>query len=193
MSGSSAGPTRPAGALDVRLRLARGPFVLDAAFRAVPGRTLALAGPNGAGKTTIVESVAGLVEPDDGVIRLGDRVLDDTAGGVHVPPESRRVGVVFQDDLLFPHLSVLDNVAFGPRSAGASRRESRERAVAWLDRFAIGELAARRRTLNVRLLDELMRSGVTVVGASSTSVFHSAQSAHCPCQRDDTDPHCWQT
>jgi molybdate transport system ATP-binding protein len=97
-----------------------------------------LLGPNGAGKSTAIASVAGTIPLDSGFVHLGDRDL--TA----LPPERRRIGVVFQDYLLFPHLSVLANVAFGPRALGNSRVESEERAKDWLDRLGIAALATRR-------------------------------------------------
>src|SRR5206468_507967 len=79
-----------------------------------------------------------------GRVVLGDRVLDDPAAGVHVPPERRSVGVVFQEYLLFPHLSALDNVAFGLRCRSAPRAAARARARAWLDRVHVGERATAR-------------------------------------------------
>jgi molybdate transport system ATP-binding protein len=102
-------------------------------------------GPNGAGKSTALHVIAGLLRPDEGVVRLGDRVLTDTAAGVHVATHHRRVGLLLQDPLLFPHMSVAANVAFGPhsrragfRSAGADKRAT---ALRWLrevdaERFA---------------------------------------------------------
>jgi molybdate transport system ATP-binding protein len=120
----------------------RGAFRLALDLDVQPGRTLALLGPNGAGKSTAIGALAGIVPIDGGSIRVGDRVLDDDE--VHVEVEQRRVGVVFQEYLLFPHLSVLDNVAFGLRAAGVARREARERAMGWLERLSIGGLAARR-------------------------------------------------
>lgn len=101
------------------------------------GKTLALLGPNGAGKSTTLHALAGLVEYE-GSIRLGDRQLDG------LDPERRRVGYVFQDYLLFPHLTVLENVAFGPRAQGRGRVASRAAAQGWLERLDIAELAARR-------------------------------------------------
>ena len=92
------------------------------------GERVALLGPNGAGKTTLLRAVAGLEPLQRGQIELDGRVLDDGAGRL-VPPERRGVGLVFQDYRLFPHLSVLDNVAFGARSAGLGRRASRSVAV----------------------------------------------------------------
>ena len=86
-----------------------------------PGTVVALLGPSGCGKTTLLRSIAGLERPDDGTISVGGRTL--AAGGVHVPPEKRRVGMVFQDWALFPHLSVAGNVGFGlPKAERGSRR-----------------------------------------------------------------------
>jgi molybdate transport system ATP-binding protein len=107
-----------------------------------PGRVVGLIGPNGAGKSTALRALAGLIAVSDGQISLGDQ---QWAGpGVHVPTHRRRVGFVFQDHLLFPHLSVLDNVAFGPTARGVRRREARAAAQEWLDRLSIGDLASRR-------------------------------------------------
>lgn len=132
------------GVLDVELAVRRGDSVIRAAFRAAAGRPLAVVGPNGAGKSSLVSALAGVTPADQGRIRLGARTLLDTAAGVVVPAEGRRIGVVFQDLLLFPHLDVRDNVAFGARAAGSTRPEAREAAQAWLERFGIGELARRR-------------------------------------------------
>ena len=116
----------------------RGAFALELEIAVEPGRVLALLGPNGAGKSTALGVLAGTVEADTGSISLGGRVLDE------VPTEARRIGVVFQDYLLFPHLSVLENVGFGPRSAGVPRREARVRAMEWLERLGVAEFARQR-------------------------------------------------
>lgn len=92
----------------------RDAFTLAADLTVAAGEVVALLGPNGAGKTTMLRAIAGLLAVDGGMIALGDEVLDGPDG--FVPAERRRVGVVFQDHRLFPHLRVLDNVAFGPRS-----------------------------------------------------------------------------
>ena len=89
-----------------------GTFVLDAAFSAGPGITV-LFGPSGAGKTTMLHLIAGLAKPDRGRIVIGSDVLTDTSARVFVPPYKRRVGLVFQDAQLFPHLTVAQNLAFG--------------------------------------------------------------------------------
>ena len=116
----------------------RGDLVLDAAFAVEPGEVLAILGPNGAGKTTILRALAGLDSLDSGRITVDDLVLDDPAEAVFLRPEQRSVGLLFQDYLLFPHLSVLDNVAFGPRARGVPKAEAQARAQALLDRFELG-------------------------------------------------------
>ncbi|GAA4148156.1 ABC transporter ATP-binding protein [Streptomyces tunisiensis] len=117
--------------LDAHLVVERGSFRLDITLTAAPGDVVALLGPNGAGKTTALRALAGLAPLTDGRLRLDGRDLART------PPESRPVGVVFQDYLLFPHLTALDNVAFGPRCRGAGRSEARTRAAAWLERMGL--------------------------------------------------------
>jgi len=102
--------TDPALAVDVALR--RGAFTLEAAFAAGPGLT-ALFGRSGSGKTTLIDLIAGLARPDRGRIVAGGHVLVDTASRRFLPPHRRRVGVVFQDARLFPHLSVSQNLAYG--------------------------------------------------------------------------------
>ncbi len=139
-----AGGTASTGGLDCHIVVDRGQgFTLEVSVAVPPGRTVALLGPNGAGKSTTVAAVAGVLALDSGRIALGGRVLDDGAG-IFVPPEQRRIGVVFQDYLLFPHLSVVENVAFGLRSTGIRREMARDRAMEWVDRLGLGELADRR-------------------------------------------------
>jgi len=121
-----------------------GGFELAVAFEAAPGEVVAVLGPNGAGKSTLLRVVAGLLGVHAGVVRLGEQVLDDPARGRFVAPQQRRVGVVFQDHRLFPHLRVLDNVAFGLRARGISSRESRAVARSWLTRLGLTDLAERR-------------------------------------------------
>lgn len=122
-------------------RLARADFRFDVAFEAGSGIT-ALFGPSGSGKSTAIRLVAGLERPDQGRISLGDAVLVDTAGRRFLPPHRRRVGLVFQDAQLFPHLSVRANLGYGrfftPRPA---RRIGFDPVVEVL---GIGHLLARR-------------------------------------------------
>lgn len=109
-----------------------------------PGTTTALLGPNGAGKSSIVEALAGLLPIDSGQISIAGRVVDAPADGTFVHPEHRRVGVVFQDYILFDHLSVLDNIAFAPRSSGASKTAARSVARDLAARFELSEVAEQR-------------------------------------------------
>ena len=117
---------------------------VDVAFTVRTGETVAVLGPNGAGKSTALAVVAGLLRPDRGRVVLGDQVLTDVAERVDVRPHRRGIALLAQDPLLFPHLSALDNVAFGPRSEGVSRREARTRAAGWLEEVGVAELADRR-------------------------------------------------
>ena len=119
---------------------------VNATLHVPAGRTLALLGPNGSGKTTVLEALAGLVSPDSGSASLGDTFLFAHDGGRMLLTEPRRRGValVTQDASLFPHLSVLDNVAFPVRARGESRPDSRAIAHEWLARTGTDDLAARR-------------------------------------------------
>ncbi|BDI21856.1 sulfate/molybdate ABC transporter ATP-binding protein [Herbiconiux sp. L3-i23] len=119
----------------------------DVSLTVRQGETVAVLGPNGAGKSTLLGLVAGLVRPDSGRATLDGDVLFDTPAvgrGRFAPPHDRGVSLLAQDALLFPHLSVLDNVAFGPRSAGLPRADALRRARAWLERVDAEELASRR-------------------------------------------------
>jgi molybdate transport system ATP-binding protein len=127
--------------LEVSLRHAFSGFTLDAHFRAPPGVTV-LFGRSGSGKTTIVNAVAGLLMPDEGRIAAGEWVLLDTAQGVRLPPHRRRLGYIFQEGRLFPHLTVRQNLAYGawfaPKDAP---REDMGRVV---DLLGIADLLDRR-------------------------------------------------
>ncbi len=112
--------------------------VLDVA----DGETVAILGPNGAGKSSVLAMIAGILRPDAGRATLDDRVLFDAGAGL--PAHARGTALLAQDALLFPHLSVLDNVAFGPRSAGQGRAQSRDTARRWLTEVEASELGSRR-------------------------------------------------
>ncbi len=118
------------------LRVERQRFRLDIAVTAEPGEVVALLGPNGAGKTTALRALAGLAPLTGGRITVADQIWDDPPA-VFVPAEHRRVGVVFQDYLLFQHLSALENVAFGLRARGMRRARARAQAADWLHRVGL--------------------------------------------------------
>ena len=111
--------------LQAELRLTLGRLELEVELAVANGELVVLLGPNGAGKTTLLRALAGLLVLDRARVVLDGAVLDDTEAGVRVPTEQRPVGFVFQDYLLFPHLSALENVAFGLRARGLGRAEAR--------------------------------------------------------------------
>jgi len=118
---------------------------LEVALEVPTGRTLAVLGPNGAGKSTTLDSIAGLIRPSAGEIYLGDRTLFSCDGSdTWLPPHQRGVALLAQEARLFPHLSVLDNVAFGPRSGGMPRARARATARHWLAEVDATDLADRR-------------------------------------------------
>jgi molybdate transport system ATP-binding protein len=123
--------------LECSVRLTLGALSLDMELSVGEGEVVALLGPNGAGKTTLLRAVAGLVPLTSGFVKLDGRMLEDPATGKYVPTERRSIGVVFQDYLLFPHLSVLENVAFGMRSHGMPRPDASATAEQWLDRVGL--------------------------------------------------------
>ena len=129
-------------AADIGLTI--GSLDLSVALEVDRGEVLALLGPNGAGKTTVLRALAGLEQLDRGNIVLAEAVLDDPTTPTFVPPADRPVGVVFQDYLLFPHLSVLDNVAFGPRCRGVPKTTAEITARRWVDSVGLGSLAGSR-------------------------------------------------
>ncbi len=128
--------------LDAHVELRLGTLDVAVALRADPGELLVLVGPNGAGKTTLLRALAGLLPVERGRITVDGTVLDEPVARVFVPPEQRPVSVVFQDGLLFPHLSAVENVAFGLRARGVARGAARARAREWLERVDLGDRAA---------------------------------------------------
>ena len=131
--------------LEFSARLAERGFDVD--LEVTGGETLAILGPNGSGKSTLLESIVGLVRPDAGLALLDGKVLFDLSPGsppTFVPPYKRGVSLLAQNALLFPRMTVRDNVAFGPQSTGAGRRVARARAAKWLEAVEATEFAGRR-------------------------------------------------
>jgi molybdate transport system ATP-binding protein len=123
--------------LEASVRLRRGSLDLAVGLAVAGGEVVAVLGPNGAGKSTLLRVLAGLLPPDDGRIAVAGGVWDDVPAGIHLPPHRRALGMVFQDALLFPHLTVADNVAFGLRTRGTRRADARATAGAWLERVGL--------------------------------------------------------
>ncbi|MGY1720215.1 MULTISPECIES: ABC transporter ATP-binding protein [unclassified Blastococcus] len=120
----------------------RGALDLRVDVEVADGEVLAVLGPNGAGKSTFLRVLAGLVRPDAGRVVVDGEIWDDA--GTSRPAHERALGMVFQDALLFPHLSVADNVAFGLRARGAGRAAARTAAAGWLARVGLDGLGPRR-------------------------------------------------
>lgn len=142
-SGDRVVPSTESADIKVRRKLvsASGSFELDVAFVLQSGITI-LFGASGTGKTTLLDSIAGLSTPDAGRIAVGGRVLFDLQAGVNLPPKNRRIGYVFQDLALFPHLTVEANVGYGLTSLGATERN--ERVAEALESLGIAQLRERR-------------------------------------------------
>lgn len=132
------------GGLWAGIDLRRAGFRLRVEFDVRPGEVVAVLGPNGAGKSTLLSVLSGLLEPDQGRITLGDRTWLDTDRGVRIPTHRRRVGLLAQNPLLFPYLSVRENVAFGPRAAGAGKAAARRDAERWLSEVDAAGFADRK-------------------------------------------------
>jgi molybdate transport system ATP-binding protein len=129
--------------LDAHVVVRRPGHTLDVRLTAERGDVVAVIGPNGAGKSTLVRALAGIVALDGGHIEC-DGARWDGDDAPRTTAQQRRVGMVFQDGLLFPHLTVLGNAAFGPRSRGTARRAAERAGLQWLDRLGVADLASRR-------------------------------------------------
>jgi len=124
---------------DIQLRLSR--LNLEMAFTVASGEVLALLGPNGSGKSTTLRALMGLLPLTRGRIVLDGTVLEDPAQRVKLPPEERPIGLMFQDYLLFPHLSAVENVAFGLRAKGTAKKAARDQALQAMARLGLDGLA----------------------------------------------------
>jgi molybdate transport system ATP-binding protein len=141
---TAAEPTGQGGFLKLAASVRRREFTLDVSLSVARGEIVAVLGPNGAGKSTLLGVLAGLLRPDEGRVVLDGRTLTDTGSGVHVPTHQRGVGLLAQQALLFPHLTAVANVAFGPRCHGVSKRAAAERARELLAEVDVAELGRRR-------------------------------------------------
>ncbi|TQO23596.1 sulfate/molybdate ABC transporter ATP-binding protein [Paramicrobacterium agarici] len=127
--------------LDAHVVVQRADFAVDVELNVPAGSRLAVLGHNGAGKTTLLHALAGLQPLTDGHVRLGDVELE-RPGSIRIPSHLRRIGLLDQKPRLFPHLSALRNIAFGPRSLGRGRNASRQIAVQWLERIGLQHRAS---------------------------------------------------
>jgi molybdate transport system ATP-binding protein len=130
--------------LEARIHTTVDSFVLDVELTAAAGEVVALLGPNGSGKTSTLRALAGLISLTTGRVSLDGSILDDSSTGVRLPPERRPIGVVFQDYLLFPHLTVLENVAFGLRARGLPRARALHESTRWLERVGLAGYGGRK-------------------------------------------------
>jgi molybdate transport system ATP-binding protein len=133
-------------ALEAQIVVRRGTFTLDVDFSVADGETIALLGPNGAGKSTLLAALSGLIRPNSGRVVVAGRVVAQRTAAARswVPSERRRVGLLSQDPLLFPHLTAIENVAFGPSAQGRPRADARRDAGEWLDAVGLAEFAHRK-------------------------------------------------
>jgi len=127
--------------LDVAITRKLRDFTLDLAFTVKPGKILVLMGSNGSGKSTTLNVIAGLLSPDAGCIRLNGSTLCEPARGTDLAIEDRRIGYVFQNAAVFPHLTVQENIAFGLRARGTGTEKIRTRVGELLDATHIRDLA----------------------------------------------------
>jgi len=133
-------------------------FCLDVSLSVSGGETLVLIGENGAGKSTLLNLISGLTEPDEGEIKLGEKILYSGSKNLSVRSEERKTGHLFQSYALFPHLSVFDNVAFGLRCRGLSKEETEKPVTEQLEAMQISELSS----VNVKSLSGGQRQRVAL-------------------------------
>jgi iron(III) transport system ATP-binding protein len=128
---------------NLHLRYGDNPILKGVSMELAPGEVVSLLGPSGSGKTTLLRAVAGLEQPHQGTIRIGERVVFDGANGVELPAEKRDLGLVFQSYALWPHRTVHENVAYGLKLRNVKKAEADERIGKVLEQLGLGHLAAR--------------------------------------------------
>ncbi|HWU57087.1 MAG TPA: ABC transporter ATP-binding protein [Microbacteriaceae bacterium] len=133
-------------ALEAALVVRRGTFTLDVELSVADGEVVAVLGPNGAGKSTLLAAISGLIRPESGRVAVAGRVLTKRTASarIFVPAERRRIGLLSQDPLLFPHLSAIENIAFGQRAQGRPRADATRDAHEWLNAVGLAGLGDRR-------------------------------------------------
>ena len=128
---------------NLHLRYGDNPILKGVSMALQPGEVVSLLGPSGSGKTTLLRAVAGLEQPHEGTIRIGERVVFDGAQKVELPAEKRDLGLVFQSYALWPHRTVVDNVAYGLKLRKVSADEVKARVQSVLDQLGLGALGGR--------------------------------------------------
>ena len=128
---------------NLHLRYGDNPILKGVSMQLERGEVVSLLGPSGSGKTTLLRAVAGLEQPHAGRILIGERVVFDGAGAIELPAEARNLGLVFQSYALWPHKTVLDNVAYGLKLRDVGRAESAERVAKVLEQLGLGKLGQR--------------------------------------------------
>ena len=130
--------------LSARVGLTVGTLELDVHLEVDDSSTVAVVGPNGAGKTTLLRALAGLVPLGSGRVVIDGTLVEDPSAEIRLPPEARRLGVVFQEPRLFDNLTAVENVAFGLRARGMRRAEACSRASVWLERVGLSQVGRQR-------------------------------------------------
>jgi iron(III) transport system ATP-binding protein len=128
---------------NLHLRYGDNPILKGVSMALQPGEVVSLLGPSGSGKTTLLRAVAGLEQPHEGTIRIGERVVFDGRQGIELPAEKRDLGLVFQSYALWPHRTVVDNVAYGLKLRKVPGDESKARVQSVLDQLGLGALGGR--------------------------------------------------
>lgn len=133
-------------ALNASLVVRRGEFTLDVDLDVAAGEVVAILGPNGAGKSTLLGAISGLIRPSSGRVTVAGRVVAQRTASarIFVPPERRRIGLLSQDPLLFPHLTAIENIAFGQRAQGRPRADATRDAHEWLNAVGLAGLGDRK-------------------------------------------------
>ncbi len=121
-----------------------GQYHLELCLKLQAPQTIALLGPNGAGKSKFLETLAGIFPLENGLIRLGTKIFDDTHRGIRCSPQERKIGLMFQDHRLFPHLNALENIAYPLQNRGMKKPEAYDLAWQWIERLELEACSKRK-------------------------------------------------